>query len=197
MGNQTNYLILVNEENKLPDGFEETVGRITVENSFGRKFEIEKKTYDAFMRLREDVLKEDSLQIELISVFRNREQQQKIFDSNLEKFGLEYARKYSALPGYSEHHTGLAVDVGVFHEGKLYWYAPEILTVEYLYKPIHKKAPEYGFILRYPDHKKSVTKVAYEPWHLRYLDSPKIAKEITDNGLCFEEYCESLKENEK
>jgi D-alanyl-D-alanine carboxypeptidase len=45
----------------------------------------------------------------------------------------------------------------------------------------------YGFILRYPKGKESVTKIAYEPWHFRYIDSQKLAKNLSEKGLCFEE----------
>ena len=185
-----NYLVLVNEDHRLPDDFEDSVEIISGENVVGRHFQIEKKTYEAFLCLQEDLLKNNGIQIELSSIYRTIQQQENIYQKYLNNFGLEYAKKYVAKPGHSEHHTGIAIDVGVVLDGKFYHTIEDILSVEYLYKTIQEKLPKYGFILRYPRGKESVTKIGYEPWHFRYLDSPEIAKEITDKGLCFEEYCE-------
>ena len=56
-----------------------------------------------------------------------------------------------------------------------------------------ENAQDYGFILRYPKDKTEVTGIIYEPWHFRYIDSPGIAGEITEQGLCFEEYWQKLR----
>lgn len=183
-----NYLILINEENRLPENFSDTVELISVENAFGDKYKIEKKTYEAFLRLREDILKNEGIETELISVYRTIEQQEKNFKRYSDNFGIEYAKKYVALPGCSEHHTGLAIDVGIVKDGKLCRTVEELLSVDDLFEIVQKKLPQYGFILRYPKGKESVTKIAYESWHFRYIDSPEIAKEITNKGICFEEY---------
>ena len=187
------YFVLVNEDNRLPNSFEDTAELIPTENVAGNQFKVEKKTYDAFCRLQEDVLKNDGIQTVLLGSYRTVKQQEEIFDKNLNDFGLEYTCKYVAKPGHSEHHTGLAIDVGILLEGKLYRTKEELLSVEYLFEIIHKKLPRYGFILRYPKGKESITKIAYEPWHYRYIDSPKVAQEITDKGICFEEYCREQK----
>ncbi len=182
------YLVLVNGDNRLPERFEDTVEMISVENAFGDKYEIEKKTYEAFLRLREDILKNEGIETELISVYRTRKQQEETFKRYIDNFGLEYAKKYVAKPGHSEHHTGLAIDVGIVKDGKLCRTVEELLSVDDLFEIVQKKLPKYGFILRYPKGKESVTKIAYESWHFRYIDSPEIAKEITNKGICFEEY---------
>ena len=182
------YFVLVNEDKSLPGGFENTVELISTENVAGNQFKVEKKTYEAFLRLQEDVFKNDGIQTALLGSYRTIKQQEEIFEKNLNEFGLEYTRKYVAKPGCSEHHTGLAIDVGIILDGKLYRTKEELLSVEALLKIIHKKLPRYGFVLRYPKGKESITKIAYEPWHYRYINSPKIAQEIMDKGLCLEEY---------
>ncbi len=182
------YLVLVNGDHRLPDGYENTVELVTVKNSAGSQYQVEKKTYEAFMRLREDLLQNNGIQAELISSYRTIAQQQGSFDNYLNKFGLEYANKYVAKPGHSEHHTGLAIDVGILQDGKILYTIEELVSVDHLFKIIHAKLPEYGFILRYPRDKQAVTKIGYEPWHFRYIDSPEIAKEIAAGDLCFEEY---------
>lgn len=180
--------MLVNEDNRLPNGFEDTVELIPTENVAGNQFKVEIKTYNAFLSLQEDVLKNDGIQTVLLGSYRTIKQQEEIFERNLNVFGLEYTRKYVAKSGCSEHHTGLAIDVGIMLEGKLYRTKEELLSVEHLFEIVQKKLFRYGFILRYPKGKETITKIAYEPWHYRYIDSPQIAKEITDKGICFEEY---------
>ena len=182
------YLILVNGENRLPDNFEETIELIAVENAAGDKYIIEKGTYEAFLRMREDLIKNNGVQVELTSVYRNLEEQQAAFDEYLEEFGLEYATKYVAKPGHSEHHTGFAIDVGFIADGKFLRLAADLFNAVDLYKILHENMGRHGFILRYPPDKEDVTKISYEPWHLRYVGSGEIAQEIADKGICFEEY---------
>ena len=92
---------------------------------------------------------------------------------------LDIAATEVFRPGTSEHHTGLAIDVGVFVDGKFHRTIADIFAVEHLYKIIQQKLPQYGFILRYPAGKEAATKIGYEPWHFRYLDDPALAKTIT------------------
>ena len=187
----TDYLVLVNGDHRLPDGYENTVELVTVKNCAGSEYQVEKKTYEAFLRLREDLLQNDGIQTELISSYRTIAQQVASFENYLNKFGLEYANKYVAKPGHSEHHTGLAIDVGIVRDGKVLYTIEDLLSVDHLFKIVQKKLPQYGFILRYPEDKKAITKIGYESWHFRYIDSPQIATEITQKGLCFEEYWEN------
>ena len=192
-GENPDYFVLVNEDHRLPDGFEDTVERIPAENIAGNQFQVEKRTYDAFLRLQQDVLKNNGIQTVLLGAYRTIKQQEEIFERHLNEFGLEYTSKYVAKPGCSEHHTGLAIDVGILLEGKLYRTQKELLSVDRLLEIVQKKLPLYGFILRYPKDKESITKIAYEPWHYRYIDSPQIAQKITDKGICFEEYWQEEK----
>ena len=182
------YLVLINGESRMPDGFENTVELISVQHGNGSTLKVERKTYEAYLRLQADLLENDGIQTVLLESYRTVEKQEAIFARYLEKGGLEYAAKYVAKPGCSEHHTGLAIDVGIVWEGKLYSSVEQMLSVDDLFGVVQKKLPKYGFILRYPKGKTEITKIAYEPWHFRYLDSPEIAREITDKGICYEEY---------
>lgn len=183
------YLVLVNEDNPLPSDFIDSVELVLTENLEGEKFYVEKKTLQAFLRLSEDLLTNDNIQTFLLNSYRTIEKQQEIFEENVVNFGIEHAKKYVAIPGHSEHHTGFAIDVGIILDGKIYRTQKELLSVDHLFKKVQAKLFRYGFILRYPKGKEGITKIAYEPWHYRYIDSAKIAKEITEKGLCFEEYC--------
>ena len=82
----------------------------------------------------------------------------------------------------------MAIDVGIMQGDKLLRTIEDMLAVDQLFQVIQAKLPKYGFILRYPKGKEAVTKIGYESWHFRYIDSPELAKEITDKGICFEEY---------
>ena len=188
MGKETNYQILINSENKIPEGFLDTVELVEVENPEGSRFRVEKKTYEAFLKLQADIRENDGLEIALLNSYRTLEAQQKAFDNYFYKFGLAYAEKYAARPGCSEHHTGFAIDVSFWQDGKLTHSAQELLKLDDLFRVVHKKLAKYGFLLRYPKGKEEITKINYEPWHYRYIDDPVIAKEIADRGICFEEY---------
>ena len=188
MEKKPDYLILINSENKIPEGFVDTVALVEVENAEGARFFVEKKTHEAFLKLQADVLEHDGLHIELLNSYRTLEKQQAAFDNYLHKFGLAYAEKYAARPGCSEHHTGFAIDVSFLEEGKLTHGAQDLLKKDDLFRIVQEKLPRYGFILRYPRGKEAITKINYEPWHFRYIDDPEIAREITERGICFEEY---------
>ena len=182
------YLVLVNEDNRLPDNFADTIELIPTDNLDGEQFEIEKKTYEAFLRLQEDVFKNDGLSIALLNSYRTIETQEGIMARYIKNFGVEYAHTYVAKPGCSEHHTGFAIDVVFVKDGRLCRTHKELFDLDPEYEIVQKKLPKYGFILRYPKGKEPITKIGYEPWHYRYIDSPIIAQEITQKGICLEEY---------
>ena len=186
------YMILINEDTPMPQDFESTVDFIHVENSEGNKYQIERKTYEAFLRLQKDLLENDGIRAELISVYRSVAQQHETVARYMRDYGPEYTKKYVAVPGCSEHHTGLAIDVGIVVDGKLLRKVDDLLSVNHLFKIIQGKLAKYGFILRYPADKEAITKIAYESWHFRYIDSPEIAREITEKGICFEEYWQNI-----
>ena len=94
-----------------------------------------------------------------------------------------------AIPGTSEHHTGLAADIVTPTHQTL---DPEFADTA-AGKWLQENAAEYGFILRYPEDKQDITKIIYESWHYRYVGVDH-AKAITENELCLEEYLEILKE---
>jgi len=185
---RNNYLVLVNKENKLPDNWEEMAELIEVKNSFGKFLKIEKETLEKFNELRTDLLKE-WVDIELDSAYRSFSIQNEFFEKFKEEYGIEYASKYAAPAGYSEHHTWLAVDICLKKEnGEIISENHEMIIELNIFDKVHKKLADYGFILRYPDGKDNITWYSYEPWHLRYIWDVNIAKEIMENWLTLEEY---------
>lgn len=182
------YLVLVNKQNKLPDDWEETVVLEESTNRWGETYQVEAKALAAFLELQKDLLDNDGIVIELDSTYRSVKRQQEIWDEFEAEKGLEYAQKYVAVPGYSEHHTGLAIDICIEKDGVRIDDNDDMIAEKEIFSKIHAKLADHGFILRYLEGKDDVTGYAYEPWHFRYVDSPEIAHEITDAGLTLEEY---------
>ncbi|MCI7767006.1 MAG: D-alanyl-D-alanine carboxypeptidase family protein [Oscillospiraceae bacterium] len=121
---------------------------------------------------------EEGLNIYISSGFRSYDYQAGLYERYVERSGKAEADRYSARPGYSEHQTGLAFDLNSID----ITFAD---TDEYEWVKEH--CAEYGFIIRYPEGKESVTGYMYEPWHIRYLGTD-IAKSVSDSGLTLEEY---------
>ncbi len=122
------------------------------------------------------------------SAYRTEEEQREIYDYRVERDGKEKADMYVALPGESEHHTGMAFDMSVYEDG-----ANTYIQDEPDYLPIYENAHKYGFILRYPEEKADITGVSYESWHFRYVGVPH-AYYMDSENLCLEEYIELLRE---
>ena len=190
-GAETDYLVLVNYENPLPKDWLDRVKFSASINSVGDDVFVEAEAYKAYLGLKEEVeneLKDRDVTLQLDSAYRSEAAQQKIVDDFTEKYGEEYVKNYVAVPGYSEHHTGLALDLYFIVGDKTVYENEDLVQYTDIWDVIHEKLPKYGFILRYPEGKDEITKVSYEPWHLRYVGSPEIAEEITEKGVTFEEY---------
>lgn len=184
-----NYLVLVNKNNKLPDNWESIIELATTTDFWNNPCKVEKKTLEMFNLLKNDLLN-NNIVIGLDSCYRSSIEQQRIWDEFLEKYGIDYVNKYVAVPGYSEHHTALAIDIILVKDGKEISSNEEMIKEEEIFNIIHNKLSSYGFILRYPKKKESITGYGYEPWHIRYIDNINIAKYIMDNNLTLEEYIE-------
>lgn len=187
-----NYLVLVNKQNKLPDDWENKVELETTKNASGKEVQVEKQALAKFNELREDLLKE-GIDIELDSIYRSVAYQEDLKERFTQEYGEEYVKKYVAVPGYSEHHTGLAIDVCLIKDGKIIDDNDDMIAEKEIFARVHEKLADYGFILRYPEGKDSITGYAYEPWHFRYVGSVEVAKEIYEQGITFEEYIENNK----
>lgn len=184
---RNDYLVLVNKQNKLPDNWEEKVKLVEVKNIFNRTVKIEEETLDKFEELKKSLLAE-WIDIELDSAYRSLEKQQDLREDMEEKYGIEYAEKYAALPGYSEHHTWLALDICIKKGEKLIHENHEMIVECEIFEKIHEKMVDYGFILRYLEWKEDITWFEYEPWHLRYIWDAFVAREISKNWWTLEEY---------
>ncbi len=192
------YLVLVNKHNALPEGWEDALQTVTVMNSVGDEAEVETKACDAYLALKKDLEENDGIYLELDSARRSVAAQQDIVDRFTEQYGADYAAKTAAANGFSEHHTGLALDLYFRRKGEDgkftdVYYNEDLVQYPEVWEKIHAKLAGYGFILRYPEGEEQITGYSYEPWHIRYLDNAEIAKEITEEGLTLEEYLSGTK----
>ena len=126
-----------------------------------------------------------------VSGWRSHREQQAIWDETLACEGEAFTRSYVALPGCSEHETGLAIDLGAAAE-KIDPIRPE-LPRDGVYGDFRRAAAHYGFIERYRADKIALTGIAAEPWHFRYVGVPH-ARYMELHGLCLEEYIALLAE---
>lgn len=120
----------------------------------------------------------EGLSMRIASGFRSYATQKSLYQRYVNRDGVQEADRYSARPGYSEHQTGLAFDINKANMG--FAGSPEALWLA-------ANAYKYGFILRYPEGKESVTGYMFEPWHYRYVGVEN-AKMLFDSGLTIEEY---------
>ena len=181
------YMVLVNKTHALPDDWEDKLKTIHMTNSVGDDVEVEEKAYDAYLKLKADLEKED-IHVDLDSARRSVADQQRIMDDFTKKYGADYAAKTVAKPGYSEHHTGLALDLYLIIDGKDVVENEDMIQYPEIWSKIHNKLAEHGFILRYLEGDEHITGYGYEPWHIRYIDNADTAREITSKGVTFEEY---------
>lgn len=138
----------------------------------------------AFEQLAAAALLED-YHLHAFSTYRSFEYQTSLYARYVERDGVEEADRYSARPGYSEHQTGLAFDIGEINKEQD-WASSSFGHTE-AGKWLAENAHLYGFILRYPEGKETITGYMHESWHFRYV-GVEIAKDIYENNLTLEEY---------
>ncbi len=180
-------LILVNRDHPLPDDF--SVELTPLRN--GQSFDT--RAYPALQEMM-DAMRTEGLDPLICSSYRTQEKQQRLYENQVQKYlNQGYTRaqaeaeaaKWSAIPGTSEHQTGLAADIVAVSYQTLDEAQEETAVQQWLLE----NCWDYGFILRYPPDKSEITGISYEPWHYRYVGH-SAAREIREKGLCLEEYLE-------
>lgn len=182
-------LVLVNAENPLRDGFYAPLCRLP-DGSL-----VDRRTVSDLNRMLSDC-EIAGLHPIICSAYRSRELQKKLYDNRVQRCldagysragALKEAARWVAVPGTSEHETGLALD---------------LVSASYqLLNAAQEKTPEqkwlmanswkYGYILRYPTDKSAVTGIGYEPWHYRYVGR-EAAAAMHGSSQCLEEYMAAL-----
>ncbi len=157
----------------------------------GQSFLLEREARDAFEQLRNTML-EHGFILGAASAYRSREEQNELYEEMICEKGMQWAEQFCALPGYSEHQTGLAVDIEV-GPAEDTGSDEENLPDCYFYRSVFEHLAEFGFILRYPEGKESITGYSFEPWHIRYVGSPH-AEIMCEKNWTLEEYLEERKD---
>lgn len=188
------YILLVNPWNLVPEGYEpEFVELSTAVAVEGMK--VDSSCYDALVRMIQDCTAQCS-QVCVVSSYRSIDYQTGLYNKKVNYYlGLGYSQEEAqaeaativAVPGTSEHHLGLAVDIIDTQLWSLVEEQEDLEGQQWLMENCWR----YGFILRYPKDKIDVTGIIYEPWHYRYVGE-EVAKELHDSGLTLEEYLDSL-----
>lgn len=175
--NETNIDVLVNKYHKLSENYEPS-DLETISSKYGTG-KLRKEAKHAFEEMCE-AAKKDNITIYSGSAYRSYSYQLNLYNRYAAVDGITKTDTYSARAGYSEHQTGLAVDIMNEH-----WNYIENTDKEYTW--LANNSYKYGFILRYPAEKETITGYMYEPWHYRYL-GVKLATEISNLNLTYEEY---------
>ena len=181
-GKEVGGMILVNRDNPIPPDYRDTIEIINVKVEENFSVPLERETAEKYLELREHLLS-IGISVDALSGYRSRRTQERIWNESISAHGEVHTRRYVAMPGYSEHHTGLAIDLTLYDARGNAVEDDDFEAFEQLAPHIHK----YGFILRYPAGKEDVTGYSFEPWHIRYVGI-EAAREIYESGLTLEEY---------
>lgn len=195
-------LILANKWNPLDEDFEP----VPIKDAAGDvpstkdKMLLQEEAYDAVISLFEEANKEGLEGLWVVSGYRPYSYQSQLFNAKVNSFSSQYdletakvkASEIVAIPGTSEHQTGLAID---FSSSELLRTSDPLVEAfkdtaqgQWLYNNSWK----FGFVLRYSSDKKEITGIISEPWHFRYVGIPH-AQYMTYNNLCLEEYIDYIK----
>ena len=182
-------LILVNKQHPVPEDYEYNLTYINDSQ------QIDKRIAGSVAKLL-TAAEKSGIELMICSAYRSYDRQTTLFNNKMDKLlkaGLSYFDAYRTasysvtVPGTSEHQLGLALDI----------ITPGYTALDSGFadtkagKWLKENAPDYGFILRYPEGKEYITGIIFEPWHFRYVGTQN-AKYITENGLVLEEYVELL-----
>ena len=177
-------LVLVNKWNPIPQNYEINL----VEVPGGEK--VDERIYEPLMEMLEAAKEGNWDQLPMVvSGYRAQEKQQQLYDEKIAEYkqegysneeAVEQAEQWVAVPGYSEHQLGIAVDINGATYDLYFW--------------LQENSYKYGFIFRYPGAKTNITGTAEEVWHYRYV-GVEAATEMYEQGLCLEEYLDRVENN--
>lgn len=184
--------MLVNAEYRIPDGFDPD--KVMFEDTYYLMREEAAENIEIMLDDMENELGEAPM---VVSTYRTYQKQVDLFNTDYNgklaqglspEEAMKQTRRYVALPGASEHHTALAIDLS--NDGTL---EEDFIDTE-AGKWIKKNCYKYGFVVRYPKAKEEMTGIGYEPWHIRYVGRPH-SDIMYANNWCLEEYIAVLENN--
>lgn len=176
-----NELMLTNKFYNLDNTYNsDNMVSVSKQYSYGDSQMVTSETFDAFLNMFNAAKKED-LTLIINSSYRSYEEQEKVYNEFKNTYGEDYANSRAAKAGFSEHQTGMAIDIQT--------YGSSASTFEEFdeFKWLSENGHKYGFILRYPKDKEYLTGYEYESWHFRYV-GVEAATYIYENNITFDEY---------
>ena len=185
-------LFLVNQTHPLPEDYKVETAWLC---KTYRDYYVDARIVAEAKQMLEDA-KSDGINLNVISAYRSYDYQVGLFKKDVDMYmeqGMTYEEAYAqtalnvAVPGESEHNSGLACDI----LSDEYWKIDEGFENTKAFAWLSENAYKYGFIMRYPKGKTSITGINYEPWHYRYVGRSH-AEKLHGTNLCLEEYVESL-----
>lgn len=179
------YGILVNKYYHLSNDYEpDDLVTISTKYSWGSSGsqKVRKEAYDAYLDMHNAANTEAGIYLMVNSSYRNYSSQERVYNNYKTNHGEAFADGIAARPGFSEHQTGLALDIFSIKNP-----AQATFKDSDAYKWLKDNSYKYGFILRYPDGKENITGYKFESWHYRYVGKD-LAKKVYDSGLTFDEY---------
>lgn len=185
-------ILLVNKENELDEGFvPDDLVELNTDFISNGDLNVNKLTSEAAEALEKMFrdAKKSNVYLLGVSGYRDYNYQKNLYEAEVEVFGEQRASNYVAMPGESEHQTGLAMDV----LSKDYQVLDEGFKNTKAYSWLCDNCKDFGFIIRYPEGKEGITGYKYEPWHIRYVGI-EVAKEIYEKGITLEEFLNEINE---
>lgn len=168
------YQVLVNKYYNLPSDYTPE-NLVDVDEAYcSEKARMEATAYENLVRMINDCKAESGVKIRINgdNGYRSYIYQQTVYDYYCKMLGPEKGEARAAHPGYSEHQTGLAVDLSASGN-----------NFNWVIANCHK----YGFILRYPEESTELTGYTFERWHYRYVGE-EVATYIHENSITYDEY---------
>ena len=157
---------------------------ITIPSAYGgNSLKASEVTVNAYIEMYNAIKKELNLKLKVNSAYRSYERQKNLYNDYVKRNGIEWADKWSAKPGFSEHQTGLALDITTSSTNFDNFEDTEA------YKWLVNNSYKYGFILRYPSDDYYLTGYNFESWHFRYV-GVDVATKIYNEKITYEEYYE-------
>ncbi len=177
-----NELLLCNKFYKLPDNYEpEDLVNWNSKYYYGDVQVTKQEVYDAFIDMW-NAANNEGIYLIVNSSYRDYASQEELYNTYKDSYGTTAADAVASRPGYSEHQTGLSVDI--FSKDNT---STKTFKESNAYNWLVNNSYKYGFILRYPEGKENLTGYEFEAWHYRYVGK-KIAKDVHDKNLTYEEY---------
>lgn len=175
-------LMLVNKYYHLDPNYKpDDLVNISNQYYYGEGHQIRSVVYDAFIDMWNEA-QNNGIYLIINSSYRTFEEQQSVYDSYKDSRGTTYADSIAARPGYSEHQTGLSLDI---------FSTDYTTTSNFKDSPAHQwlvaNAYRFGFIQRYEEDTEELTGFSEEAWHWRYV-GVDVATYLHEHDITFDEY---------